>query len=143
MIRQDCKGLIETHESVKQSGSPNFEIARIPIDSNWNIDYMTRHLAGYHDQMGITLCKYGWPISMTDSENLERQSVRNNSGARDFPDQMNDYIARELREGTLLGTFKANPFQLPMVASPLNTTENRDSDERRVIMDLIFPHVDK
>ena len=139
VIRQDCKGLIEMHEGVKQTGSPNFEIAKIPMNSNWNIDYMTRHLACYHDQMVITLCKYGWPIGITDSENLERQSVRNHSGGHKFPDQMNDYIARELVEGTLLGPFKTNLFQSPMVVSPLNTAEKRYSDEQQVIMDLSFP----
>ena len=73
------------HECVKQTGSPNFEIARIPIVSNWNIDFM----AGYHDQMVITLCKYGWPNGITDSGNLERQSVKKHNGTREFPGQIN------------------------------------------------------
>ena len=84
----------------------------------------------------VTFCKYGWPIGITDGKNLERESVRNHSGAHEFLDQMSKYITRELGEGTLLGPFKTNPFRSPMAVSPLNTTEKRDSDERRVIMDL-------
>ena len=114
----ECESLLEIHEKVKETGSPNFESTKIPIKSKWNIDYMRRHLSSYHDQMVVTLCKYGWPIRITDSENLERQSVKNHSGAREFPDQVDEYIARESGEGTLLGPFKTNPFLSPMVVSP-------------------------
>ena len=89
--------------------------------------------------MVVTLCEYGRPIGITDSENLEHQLVKNHSGAREFPDQMDEYIARELVEGTLLGLFKTKPFRLQMVVSPLNSTKKKDSSERRVIMDLSFP----
>ena len=138
----ECEKLLEIHEKVKETGSPNFESAEIPIKSRWDIDYMRRHLSGYHNQIVVILCEYGWPIGITDSENLERQSVKNHNGrAREFPDQMDEYVARESGEGTLLGPFKTNPFRSPMVVSPLTTTEERDtcSSEQRVIMDLSFP----
>ena len=35
-------------------------------------------------------------IGITDCENLDYQLVKNHSGAHDFPEQMNEYIAREL-----------------------------------------------
>ena len=82
---------------------------------------------------------WDWSIGITGSENLERQSVKNHSGAREFPNQIDEYIARELGEGTLLGPLKKNPLWSPMVGSPLNITEKRDSSERQVIMDLSFP----
>ena len=138
-VMTECERLLEIHEKVKETGSPNFESAKIPIKSRWDIDYMRRHLSGYHDQMVATLCEYGWLIGITDSENLDRQSIKNHSGAHEVPDQMDEYIARELGEGTLLGPFKTNSFRLPMVVSPLNTTEKRDSSERWVIMDLSLP----
>ena len=136
---RDVGGLIDLHEKVKSTGLPNFQLAKIPIRSKWNIEYMQSQLAGYQDKKVVTFCKYGWPIGITDGKNLEQESLRNHSGAREFPDQMSKYITRELGEGTLLGPFKTNPFRSPMVVSPLNTTEKRDSDERRVIMDLSFP----
>ena len=89
-----------------------------------------------------TTTKWWWPyvnIGITDSENFERQLVKNHSGAREFLDQIDEYIARESGEGTLLGQFKTTPFRSPMeVPPPLNITEKRDSSERRVIMDLSF-----
>ena len=109
-VMTECESLLEIHEKVKETGSPIFESAKIPIKSRWNIAYMRRHLSAYHDQMVVTLCKYGWPIGITDSENLERHSVKNHSGAHEFPDQMDDYIARESGEGTLLGPFKTTHF---------------------------------
>ena len=67
-VMTECERLLEIHEKVMETGSPNFESAKIPIKSRWNIDHMRRHLYGYHDQMVVTLCEYGWPIGITDSE---------------------------------------------------------------------------
>ena len=89
---RDVGGLIDLHEKVKSTGLPNFQLAKIPIRSRWNIEYMQSQLAGYQDQKVVTFCKYGWPIGITDGKNLERESVRNHSGAREFPDQMSKYI---------------------------------------------------
>ena len=109
-VMTECESLLEILEKVKETGSPNFESAKIPMKSRWNIDYMRRHLSGYHDQMVVTLCKYGWPIGITDSENLERQSVKNHSGAREFPDQMDEYIARELGKELSWGHLRQTHF---------------------------------
>ena len=52
---------------------------------------------------------------------------------------IDEYIERELKEGTLYGPFDEVPFK-NAVLSPLSTTGKRESDEKRVIHDLSFPH---
>ena len=41
--------------------------------------------------------------------------------------------------GAVMGTFKESPFDFETVVLPLNTVPKRDSDERRVIVDLSYP----
>ena len=100
---------------------------------------MEQALENYEDSMVLTFCKFGWPIGVVGKEIREETPVRNHRGATEFSHQMDEYIGRELREGTLLGPVQENPFSSPIMVSPLNTTEKRDSPDRRVIMDLSFP----
>ena len=39
----------------------------------------------------------------------------------------------------MLGPFRELPFEREFCISPLNTVSKKDSDERRVILDLSFP----
>ena len=61
--------------------------------------------------------------------------VRNHWGAIEFAAQLDQYIARELEEGTLLGPFQENTLSLPLWY-PL---KKKDSSDRQVIMDVGFP----
>ena len=131
--------LIDLHERVKASGVPNIHGVRAPLCSQWNIPFLKRELEGYDDCCVAELCEFGWPINISDSSFSNRGPPRNWRSATDYAEQMNGYIEHELSAGTLLGPFKVNPFSSPAVVSPLSTTEKRDSNERRVIMDLSFP----
>lgn len=46
---------------------------------------------------------------------------------------MNRYFQQKTSNKAVLGPFKKNPF------SPLNSLPQKDTSERRVILDLIFP----
>lgn len=133
---------LQIHEAVKQSGLPNYKGCRIPLKTRWNCEFLTQELRDYDDNQIVEFCRYGWPISITNTEFKSRKIPRNHKSARDYPDQMSAYIAREQSEGTLMGPFQSNPFSSPAVVSPLSTTEKKDSNERRVLMDLSFPHGD-
>lgn len=83
--------------------------------------------------------EFGWPIGHEGGSLPPSSKVRNHTGARDFPDQFNGYLKKELEKGAVLGRLHSNPFAGPYVISPLNTVPKRDSPERRVILDLSFP----
>ena len=112
---------------------------RIPVGPRWNVQYMKQALDDYDDKMVVTFCRFGWPIGLIVDEIQGHRGARNHRGATEFADQLDQHIARELEEGTLLGPFSESPFASPIRVSPLNTTDKRDSPDRRVIMDLSFP----
>ena len=65
--------------------------------------------------------------------------LRTLRGALTFPDQVNTYLSKEVQLGRIAGPFDKAPFMQGFVLSPLNTVEKRDSEERRVIVDLSWP----
>ena len=56
-----------------------------------------------------------------------------------FPNHIDAYIAKQLKNGTIIGPFTENPFGKRAKFSPLNSREKRESNERRIIMDLSYP----
>lgn len=130
---------LEMHEAIKHSGKPNVLGCRIPLNSRWNVKILEKELMNYHDKQIVDLCRFGWPINVCDENFANRGKPKNWRSATDFSEQMDKYIERELDEGTLMGPFESSPFKSTAIFSPLSTTPKRDSEERRVIMDLSHP----
>ena len=65
--------------------------------------------------------------------------VKTHRGALSFPSAVQDYLSSEISLGRVAGSFNAPPFPDGFVVSPLNTVAKRDSQERRVIVDLSWP----
>ena len=127
------------HEMLKKSGKPNMLGCRIPLKTRWNLEFLEAELKDYSDRQVVDLCRFGWPINISDESFANRGKAKNWRSALEFPEQMDRYIEREIREGTLLGPFEFSPFKSPPVFSPLSTTPKRGTEERRVIMDLSYP----
>ncbi len=80
--------------------------------------------------------RFGAPIGL----NGEKVGVNlhvNHSGVKLYPKDIDNYIKKELRYQAVLWPFNSNPFSSPITISPLNS---RVKSERRVIVDLNFPH---
>ena len=95
-------------------------------------------LSGYPDEIICEFLEFGWPIGYM-SDTLPIFDLRTHRGALDFPDQVNAYLSKELKLGRIAGPFDTVPLAQGFVVSPLNTVEKRDSEERRVIVDLSWP----
>ena len=67
------------------------------------------------------------------------QTGRNHRWAKEFPDQMVNYLQKEFKEGTVIGPFKFNSFSVNMVLPPLNSVAKKESTDRCVILDLSYP----
>ena len=125
---------------VYNSGVANVDGIRVPVKSNWNLDYLERKLQNYENNQIIELLKYSFPLENNQIDNrLNHDKPQNHKGATQFPDQIDAYISKELSKGTLIGPFKVNPFPGRACFSPMNTRPKRESDDRRIIMDLSFP----
>ena len=55
---------------------------------------------------------------------------------------MKKYLKKECMYGSILGPFKDNPFESNLVISPLNSVPKKDSEDRRIILDLSFSEND-
>ena len=67
---------------------------------------------------------------------------KNYQGAKDFPAHVQKFLTKEKQYAAFLEPFKSNPFDEKVIISPLNTVPKKDSEDRRVILDLSFPKGD-
>ena len=101
------------------------------------IEAWERWLEGYEDKTLVKILEYGWPINFDRRCGLGEASD-NHSSALAHPQHVEFYIQTELGHQALAGPFRAPPFSQTHI-SPLMTRVKKDSDNRRVIMDLSWP----
>ena len=65
--------------------------------------------------------------------------VKNHKGAKDYAIHVQKFLNKELQFDAILGPFRENPFNCNVFISPLNTVPKKDSEERRIILDLSYP----
>lgn len=140
----DIQKLLEIHKIVQDSGKYNFQHCRIRINDKINVNFMRRMLKNYYDLEICDLLEFGFPIGFegkTSDLHVKNQiwQYKNHKGAVEFPNDIISYITKESSHKAILGPFKNNPFQDTLIISPLNTVPKKDSNDRRIIMDLSFP----
>ena len=130
---------IELHEQVLSEGYPNRWGARRPVETKWNLELFQELLREYDDKEVIEWMKYGWPAGRLPTLGDPQRSQSNHKGATDHPEALRKYIEKEQSHKAVLGPFKKIPFTHWVGISPLSTRPKKDSQERRVILDLSFP----
>ena len=104
----------------------------------WNLDVFENLLLDYSDKEIIQFLKFGWPINH-DGRQYSNGVCENWKGAKLHANQVNKYLKTELLCKLVIGPFKTNPFIQKIGISPLNTCNQKDSTEKRIILDLSFP----
>ena len=128
---------IEIADVIRQTGVPNYQTARIPLRSGLNIEAWEHLLSEYPDKFLIQYLKFGFPLSISNHDNLKISNVTNHYSAIQYPQAVQDYISKELGHGALLGP--VNCIQSPHFhCSPL-LTRPKDEDKRRIILNLSHP----
>ncbi|XP_048587292.1 uncharacterized protein LOC125570161 [Nematostella vectensis] len=126
------------HELVFRSGRPNFVVSRLPVPSSLKINTWRTLLYDYDDQMICDFLEFGWPVGFT-GDTVPIFDARTHRGALNFATQVSEHLQREVSLGRVAGPFTDPPFGGGFVTSPLNTVPKRDSEKRRVIVDLSWP----
>ena len=92
------------------------------------------------------MLEFKFPLDCRESEKLfnctnhrELWKFRNHTGATDYPEEMKKYLQKECKNQAVGGPFNKNPFNSGLRISPLNSVPKKETDERRVILDLSFP----
>ena len=134
--------LVELYEHVKQSGKYNFEGCRIPVPESkkFNLKLWREKLKDYDDRIVCDYLEFGFPIDFDKEKKLVFDVRKNHKGAREFPEFITNYLRRECEGSRIAGPFKKNPLSSQLVVSPMNSVPKSDSEERRVIVDLSWPH---
>ena len=125
---------------VWEKGYPNMFGARIPIKTAWNLERLEQLLKDYPDKQVIEGLKFGWPTGRLPTLGDPTKTFKNHKGALDHPEALKKYIQKEQEKGAILGPFSKIPFKSRVGISPISTRPKKQSQDRRVIIDLSFPH---
>ena len=126
---------VNAHRVVLSSGQFNYTWLRLPVPSRLNITVWCALFRGYEDRVICDFLEFGWPLGYTN-RTLPVFDLRTHRGVLTFPSAVQEYISSEISLGRVAETFADPPFHDGFVVSPLNTVAKRDSNERRVIVDL-------
>ena len=107
------------------------------IKSDLNIEMWEHYLPETQYKELLDGIKFGFTLGYIGPVSYHAYN-KNHSSAEKFPDHINDYIKKELEQGTLMGPFNSVPFEFSH-SSPLMTRDKSTSESKRVITDLTFP----
>lgn len=131
--------LVRIYESVKAKGLPNALGAQIPVPSNLNLDNWDRLLDNSVDERELlSFIRYGFPLGYMGPVS-DTKGVDNHKSAIDFPEQLDNFVEKELSIGGIIGPLKNPPFAEWCHVSPLMSREKKGSKDRRVIIDMTYP----
>ena len=125
---------VRIHQEVLELGYPNRWGARKPIQTRWNLELLEELLEDYEDKDIVEWIRYGWLPSLADP-----RISKNHKGATDHLEALAKYIHKEQAQGAIMGPYEHIPFLGKVGISPLSTRPKKESQERRVILDLSFP----
>ena len=130
---------LRLHQEVLEKGYPNRWGAKIPVRTKWNLGKFEELLEDYEDKEVVEWIRYGWPTGRLPSLPDPTVNFKNHKGATEHPQALKTYLKKEIRHEAVIGPYQKTPFQKKIGISPLSTRPKRDSEERRIILDLSFP----
>lgn len=138
-IRPLFDDFANSYEKVKSFATPNFLGAQIQVNSALNLPAWHDNLLGYHDAEMFYYLRFGWPLVY----NMHAPPVsvnKNHQSALFYGSHIETFIQTELEFDAITGPFNDNPFIPWTRVSPMMTRSKKDSELRRVIVDLSFPN---
>lgn len=126
------------YTTIKDSNLPNFIGARMTVASDLNLGKWEEKLQHYHDRQICDFLRFGWPVGY-EADSLPSSVQENHQSGKQHLPQVRKFIQKELGLGALVGPFTAPPFHPWTRVSPILTRPKKDSDTRRIIIDLSFP----
>ena len=126
----------EMHSIVRATQNPNYMEARLPVNSQLNVEAWNINLSNYWDQL-LQLIEFGFPLDFNRNCPLNHEPG-NHKSATKFPKDIEAYLEEELKYDAILSPFNSHPIasgHCPRFMS----RKKPNSDRRRVIIDLIWP----
>ena len=123
---------------IRETGKPNYQQARIPLNSGLNIHKWEKYLADYPFQKLLQYLKFGFPLSIVNPDGITNNTVTNHFSALQYLNQVTEYLENEKAKGAILGPVDAINTK-HYHCSPL-LTRPKDLNKRRVIVNLSYPY---
>lgn len=124
---------------VIRSGTFNRYGVRQIVNTRWNLDLFEQMLHGYHDIEIVEWLRYGWPVGRAWDAPDPQIKIHNHKGATLFPDDVDEYIKKEIGLGAMFGPFITVPWSRRVGINPLQSRSKQNSTQRRVLLDLSWP----
>ena len=129
---------VDIARRVISSGVINAIGERIPLKLNWNLQLFWSLCSSRLDCKVFYYLLYGWPINRSPGALYQCQD--NHPSANKYPEQVEQYIKKELLHGSMMGPFVTSPFPQEITSiSPMSTRRKKGGDSRRIIVDLSWP----
>ena len=109
----------------------------MPLPSCLNIPVWRHILSDYHDKTLVDFLEFGWPADYTALQ-PPTSATSNHHEVLDYTDQIRSYVEEEMAYGAIIGPFEQPPSAPWTQISPMMTRPKRNSNKRRVIVDLSY-----
>ena len=96
---------LQVVDVVLASGSPNYKVARTPLPSAFNWDYIQQHIQGYHEKVVFDYIKFGFPLSVLPGTPIKSNTQDNHA----YPDKVSQFLHEELSHNALFGPLMSRP----------------------------------
>ena len=90
----------------------------------------------YHDQRLLDYLEFGFPLGYIAMEPPE-QNTRNHASSTNYPSHVDNYLSKELANGSLRGPFKDKPTDKTHM-NPIMSRPKKASTSCRIILDLSY-----
>lgn len=138
LAHEQFPAFCELYNHVKSYRLPNAAGAKVTLKSGLNLSKWEEYLRDYHDREVCAYLRYGWPVGYLGDQ--PPASVKNNHpSGYVYKSHVKKFISTELGHDAIIGPFKEQPFEPWTRISPIMSRPKKDSDSRRIIIDLTYP----
>lgn len=126
------------YSTIKSYNLPNVVGAKITLKSGLNLTKWEALLSDFHDREVCAYLRCGWPVGFSSPHPPE--SFKNNHpSGNSYKDHVRDFISTELNHDAIVGPFENEPFAPWTCISPIMSRPKKDTEKRRIIIDLSYP----
>ena len=129
--------LVQLVNYVRLDDRPNIYGSQVPLKTSWNIPLCMQLASSTSDREVVNFLLYGW--SLNHDGRPATINHTNHASALNHAQHVTNYIQKELSLGCLLGPFATIPWSKDVATSPMSTRPKKNSEKRRIIMDLSWP----
>ena len=122
--------------TVSATGCYNYQRARVKVPTDFNIANWRALCVNYYDKLLLEYLEYGFPLCVDRKSFVFNNNVVNHPSTNQFPDDIDAYFVKELKNRAIVGPCENFPFDIHY--SPILSRPKTD-DTRRVIVNLSHP----